>query len=95
MEIEKDIEKYLKRKVEQHGGLCFKFVSPGQAGVPDRIVIMNGTTLFVEMKRPGGKPRILQRRIIKKMQDHGARVEVVDTKEQVERLVRELEGRVT
>ena len=36
---ESQIESYMVRKVKEHGGLCFKFVSPGNPGVPDRIVI--------------------------------------------------------
>ena len=33
---ESSIESYLVRKVKEHGGLCYKFVSPGNPGVPDR-----------------------------------------------------------
>ena len=33
------IEARLVRLVRSRGGLCFKFVSPGNPGVPDRIVI--------------------------------------------------------
>lgn len=33
------IESYLVRKVKEHGGLCYKFVSPGNPGVPDRLII--------------------------------------------------------
>ena len=36
---ESSIESYLVRKVKEHGGLCYKFVSPGNPGVPDRIII--------------------------------------------------------
>lgn len=53
--IEKDIERALGRKVKKHGGYCLKWVSPGQAGVPDRIVVLpGGRVVFVETKRPKG-----------------------------------------
>lgn len=53
--LEKDIEKSLCRMVGRHGGLCLKWVSPGRAGVPDRIILLPGRrTLFVELKRPKG-----------------------------------------
>lgn len=53
--LEKDIEKALGRKVGRHGGLCLKWVCPGWAGVPDRIVLLpGGRIIFVEMKRPKG-----------------------------------------
>lgn len=50
MRTEKDIENYLKKKTK---GLCLKFTSPGTIGVPDRIVVMNTGTFFVEVKAPG------------------------------------------
>ena len=50
------IESYLVRKVKEHGGLCYKFVSPGNPGVPDRLIITpTGKTIFVELKTEVGK----------------------------------------
>lgn len=94
-EIEKDVETYLKRKVTARGGLCMKFVSPGLSGVPDRIVVLNGQIVFVEMKKPGGRPRPLQVRVINLLRNQGCQVEVIDTKEQVERLVEDIASRTT
>lgn len=48
---EKHVERYLKKRVEDKGGLCLKFVSPGRRGVSDRIVISAlGFTYYVELK---------------------------------------------
>ena len=48
---ESQIEAKLVRLVRQHGGLCYKFVSPQNPGVPDRIVITpQGHTVYVELK---------------------------------------------
>lgn len=48
------IENYLVRKVKENNGLCLKFVSPGNPGVPDRIVITpDGRTIYVELKTEG------------------------------------------
>lgn len=60
--LEKDIEKKLRQMVEDRGGLCLKWVCPGWAGVPDRIVLLpGGRIIFVELKRPkGGKLSRLQ-----------------------------------
>ena len=53
--LEKEIESKLVKMVKQSGGLCLKFVSPGWAGVPDRIVLLpGGRAVFVELKRPKG-----------------------------------------
>lgn len=56
--LEKTVELKLKRAVEALGCRCLKFVSPGCAGVPDRIVLIPGGRIcFVETKAPGKKER--------------------------------------
>lgn len=55
IQLEKDIEKKLVDIVRGHGGLCLKWVCPGWAGVPDRIILLpGGKIVFVELKRPRG-----------------------------------------
>lgn len=61
--LEKSVEQFFKNQVKQRcpDALCLKFVSPGFAGVPDRIVLLpGGRVVFVELKRPGKAPRKLQ-----------------------------------
>ena len=54
-ELERDIERKLRRAVEARGGKCLKWVCPGWAGVPDRIILLPGARVtFVETKRPKG-----------------------------------------
>ena len=49
---ESDVERYLVEQVESIGGLCYKWVSPGTRGVPDRLVILPGrATIYVELKK--------------------------------------------
>lgn len=91
MQNERDIEKYLVKEVRKKHGKAFKFVSPASAGVPDRIVILpGGVTCFVELKRPGGKPRPVQRFILLYLYHLGHRVAVVDNKDTAKALVRRL-----
>lgn len=53
--LEKEIEAKLVRLVRNCGGLCLKWVCPGWAGVPDRMVLLPcGHIIFVELKRPRG-----------------------------------------
>lgn len=61
-QLERDIERALVVMVKRRGGLCLKWVCPGFAGVPDRIVLLpRGRIVFVEVKRPrGGKLSQLQ-----------------------------------
>lgn len=59
---ERDIEVLLRDGVKQLGGKAYKWVSPGNAGVPDRIVILpGGKVIFVELKQENGRLTRLQR----------------------------------
>ena len=82
-QIENDVETYLYNQAKKYDILCYKFTAPSTRGVPDRILIGNGKTIFLELKRPGEKPRKLQFAIHKRMREHGATVFVADTKELV------------
>lgn len=83
--LEKDIEKYFRRKLTDQGCIVFKFVSPGNVGVPDRIVISKtGKVYFVELKRPGGRVRELQILCIQKLKNHNVWAGVLSTKAEVD-----------
>lgn len=67
------IESYLVRKVKEHGGLCYKFVSPGNPGVPDRLIITpSGKTIFVELKTKTGRLAKVQKWQRSEMEKRGA-----------------------
>lgn len=78
------IESYLRKQAKSNDFLCYKFVSPANDGVPDRVLIGHGQTIFVETKAPGEKPRKLQERVFQRMRDHGADVFVLDTKDKID-----------
>ena len=53
---EKQIERRLVSGVQKLGGKAYKFVSPGNTGVPDRIVVLpGGLVAFVELKAQDGE----------------------------------------
>jgi hypothetical protein len=83
--LERDIERYLVKRVEALGGKAYKFVSPGRAGVADRIVCLpNGETWFVEIKTTGGRLSALQKVFAEDMIRMNQRYLVVWNKEQVD-----------
>lgn len=84
---ERDVEKYLKQQVEKRGGLCWKFVSPGNAGVPDRLVILPKKIIFVELKAPKKEARKLQEARAKQLKSLGFEFYVLDTKEKVKEVI--------
>lgn len=93
MEItEKQIEKYLVKKIKAEKGLCLKFESPGYTGVPDRIIILkNKPVTFVELKRPvGGRYSARQKLVERDFNKLGQKVYKVKNKEEVDKLVEEL-----
>ena len=61
--MEKQIETYFCKQVAlQLNGRAYKFVSPANRGVADRIVCLpDGSTWFVELKAPGGRLSELQK----------------------------------
>lgn len=90
---EKDIEEYLRLGVKKLGGVAFKFTSPGNSGVPDRLIVMPGNRIyFVELKRPGGRTSPLQNSQISRLKDLGCRVLVVDSKESAERFLNDIQS---
>lgn len=85
------IEAYLRQKVKDLGGIAYKFTSPGNSGVPDRIVLLPGNrTVFVELKAPGKKPTKLQLAQHRRIQVLGHEVRVIDSREQVDAWLQEL-----
>ena len=86
---ESQVEQYFKKKAEQHGWLCYKFTSPSNAGVPDRLIIKDGHTIYVELKAPNQTPRKLQQAVFRKMREHGATIVVLDSKPAVDTFFQE------
>jgi hypothetical protein len=65
--LEKQIEKKVVDYCRKRGFLCYKFSSPANRGVPDRIIIGKGKVLFLELKRKGEMPTALQFREIQRI----------------------------
>lgn len=89
---ESAIETHLVRRCHDLGLLCLKTIAAGRVGIPDRLVLGHDSTgaavsLFIELKRPGGLPRPIQRRRIEQLRQHGAHAVVADTTQQVDDLL--------
>jgi len=86
---ENKVERYLDSEVKKLGGLNRKWVSPGRDGVPDRIVIINGTVWFVEVKTIDGVTSEVQKREHQRLRDCGANVATVYGNAGVDMFIRE------
>jgi len=94
---EKNIESYLRDEVKKIGGKAFKFVSPGNDGVPDRLIgLPGGRAIFVETKAPGKKSTPLQRKKQQELADLGFIVFAdIDTKEKVDQVINFCKGLIS
>ena len=75
---ERELEKIFVKEVEKLGGKAFKWISPGNTGVPDRIVIFpHRRPIFVELKTGKGKLTPVQRTQLKVLQNLGQHIYVL------------------
>ena len=84
---ESTIEAHLVKSVTEKGGLIRKVQWIGRRGAPDRCVMMNGKTVWIELKAPGKKPQPHQEREHERMRQMGQTVLVVDSIEGVDALL--------
>lgn len=92
---ERDIEKKLLNAVRNMGGEAFKWVSPGNDGVPDRIVMLpGGRLIFVELKADRGRLSSVQKIQIRRIQKLGQDVEVVQGMDGLEEFLERIRNEV-
>lgn len=90
---EKQIENKLAAEAKKRGGIALKFVSPGFAGMPDRLVLIpDGHIAFAELKAPGKKPRPLQLARHRLLRSLGFQVYVIDSAADIPRVIDEIGG---
>ena len=89
--LEKNIEAYLVQRIHAIGGECEKFTSPMKRSVPDRIVTMPGARIvWVELKRFGRKPEVMQERDHQRRREVWFDVRVIASKEGGGPLIKEV-----
>lgn len=86
------IEARLRDGVKAMGGICWKFVSPGTTGVPDRIIILpGGRIIFVELKADTGRTSDIQQYRINELRRIGADVRILKGLSQVKAFLKEVQ----
>ena len=82
---ENKVEKKLCNEIKSIGGRAYKFISPGNNGVPDRIIYLpNGAVIFAELKSPKGVLSKQQEFRIKEMRHMGQTVVILHSVPEVE-----------
>ena len=88
---EKTLEVYIVRRVRSMGGRCLKYSNPGEAGYPDRLILLpGGMTAFAEIKSKGKRPTALQDFRHEELRRLGFPVYVIDSRQDVDNAIREL-----
>lgn len=88
---ERLIEKHLVDMIKMLDGMCLKFISPSNAGVPDRLVILpSGKIIFVELKTDVGRLSKIQEHTIDEMKKRNADVRVLYGMKDVEDFLNEV-----
>lgn len=92
---ESSIERGLRERLKRLGCLFYKFVSPGNNGVPDRIVITpGGVVIFVELKKDGGELRPEQQLQRRRLTEHNANVVTIYGKPDADAFIQEIKREI-
>ena len=78
--LERELEAWAKKRVSRRGALLLKWVSPGTAGVPDRILIGRNGVRFLEFKQAGKQATALQAAQMRRITEAGGICYVIDNK---------------
>ena len=81
---ESQIETAFKERIKALGGKTRKVAWIGVDGAPDRLALLPGQHVLVELKRPGEKPRIRQLREHETLRAAGCVVLVIDSLELID-----------
>ena len=69
--LESVIQSKIIKRYENAGYIVVKIGLCNKGGFPDLMLLKNGKATFVEVKRPGQKPRPLQEYRLKELRDAG------------------------
>ena len=89
---EKDVEKYLSRRVKKVGGEVRKVSWTGRRGAPDRLILLPGNRIWAELKGTGGRLAPDQAREIARLEAAGCVVWILWTKEDVDAGIKNITG---
>ena len=88
---ESEIEQHLIWHVKRLGGKAYKFTSPSNRGVADRVICLpDGSTWFVEVKAPRGRLSKLQEIFASEMAALNQNYACLWSKEMIDKWIQEL-----
>ena len=92
IESEKLLERKLREGIQKLEGWAIKLVAAHITGLPDRLCLLPGGRLFfAEIKTTKQKPKKIQAYVHQKLIKMGFRVEVIDTSNQIQQILKDYE----
>ena len=89
------IEAWLNERIKELAGISYKFVSPMNPGVPDRIYILpGGSVWFVELKTEIGRLANIQKWQGERIRKMGCRYRVIKGMDEARQFVEELKSEI-
>jgi len=88
--LERKVSAYLNKRVKELGGEIRRVQWIGRRNAPDKLVMLPGAHAYVEEKRTGADAEAAQKREHQRMAKAGMWVRVVDSVEDVDRLLSRL-----
>lgn len=85
--LESKIEAIVTKHAKANGWLAYKWTSPANRGVPDRLYFKAGQLVIIEFKAPGKKPTALQTHVHTLLKAQGFWVHVIDNIEEGKQLL--------
>jgi hypothetical protein len=85
--LESKLQSKMIKLAEENGWYVLKLLSTNKPGIPDLYMYREGRTVFVEVKREGGKPRPLQEYRMKELKEIGVEALVCDSIEKFKELL--------
>ena len=86
------LQRYFKREADKEKIFWRKIKFDGVRGCPDVLVAHKGRVMLVELKNPNQRGQLskLQARTIDRLQEAGVEVPIIDNKEGIDELIRDL-----
>lgn len=75
--LESVVQSRIVKRYEAQGWFVVKLVLTSKPGIPDLLCLKDGKAVFIEVKRPGEKPRALQDYRINELRGMGFEVQVL------------------
>lgn len=76
--LESAIQARIIKRMEAQGYYVIKLLLTNKNGIPDLLCLKDGKTSFIEVKRPGEKPRALQEYRHNELRELGFDVMILD-----------------